>query len=133
MTYTRLALNGAEYHLIYNGEAKFEIEELTDGDELFMRLSPTDREGFELLLRAVEIMSQQAEACRRYENLDIGPAFSSAEQAKLVLPADLPRLHAAAVNAILKGLGAEVGGEDEEIDEGLAELNKKKESPAPNT
>ncbi|MEG1491655.1 MAG: hypothetical protein RR394_05320 [Oscillospiraceae bacterium] len=126
MKYSKLELNGIIYPLIFNGNAKFELEELYDG-EFIEKMNPMNKDGFSVLAHAVAIMSQQAELCRKYEGYDCGKVLSSEEIELLTLPNAIPSIYTAAVGCVLNGMGISSEGEDDCVDLGLEELNKKKE------
>lgn len=132
MKYGTLTLEGAEYFLICNGEARFLIEDQFGTDWLTF-MTPDNRDGFYLLSSVIEIMSQQAQLCRKYEGYEPTPAITAQQIRVMALPVDMPGIYGAALNIISQGMGMSIAEaqEDEDIDLGLLELNKKKESPAP--
>ena len=142
----KITFKGREYSLLYNGSAMFEVEaryskprEVAPGaDEaeadtfsIFDLIGERTPDGFKALCSIAAIMAEQGELMRRYMGYDAGAVLTAEELQIFLLPTEHINLYRAVCNAITKGYGREV--EEEEIDLGLIELQKKTEadSPAP--
>ena len=112
-----------KYHLAYTAKAMFELMDLL-GDKELMRVMI---EGYRDICQAAEIMSRAAEELRRYEGQDAGEILSADELMISARPVDLLELKTAMTQAVAYGYGREIENKTEEIDLGLAELQKKTE------
>lgn len=119
-----LSFAGKEYPLLFNGAALFAAQELTEKN-LVEALTEYNREGFDLLCRFVAILSEQAELCRRYEGHAPAEHLTAERLLRTAMPPDIEAMRLAALDALTRGYRREKGGEDEEIDLGLMELQKK--------
>lgn len=127
MRYTPYRFGRQEYPLIFNGAAMFDTQELTD-DSIIERVSKPDREGFELLCKTAAILSEQAELCRRCEGHTPEKPLDAARLMQMAMPTDILDMRAAVIDAIARGYRRELQNEDDEIDLGLMEIQKKRES-----
>ena len=121
---------GKALHLYMNGEAMFAIEALDEGrpegtDEVLDRISETSPEAIADLCRVAVILAEQGELCRRYLQYTPSRVLSDQELRMLLSPLQLRGLCAAVYRAVNAGFGAADADGDEDIDTGLAELEKK--------
>lgn len=117
---------GKEYYLLFNGAAKFEIDERY-GKDLSESLDKPGTEGMEVLGGICNILSIQGNLARVYVGLPETNIFDeSLPLSPLMTPVKQLYLKTVCVDAMNLGYGREIGEEDEEIDLGLAELSKKK-------
>lgn len=129
MKFTTVEINGKEYNLIYNGYAMFALMEFYAGS-INDALNANTIDSYDFVSHAVAVMSEQGELARRYLGYD-KRYFISYDQIKeysvMWSPLDAIRIKTAVIQAITRGYEREVNpDENKEIDEGLAELNKKK-------
>lgn len=114
---------GETYHLLFNGNAMFSVQELFGDAEMTEAIFAPTVDGMDALAKAFCLLAEQGELARRYDGYD-AKDIPDAERVRLMArPVDLPGLRAAVMKAILKGYGREV--EEAETDIGLAELQKK--------
>ena len=113
------------YHLAYTAKAMFEIQDISGEKEIMEILIDNTRDGFGLFCQAAEIMSQAAEDLRRYEGAKPGDVLTAEFIAMAARPVDLLELKGAMTRAVAYGFGREINDEKEEVDLGLAELQKK--------
>ena len=120
---------GKVLHLYMNGTAMFAIEALDAGREDYTdaidRMKADIPEGVADLLRVALILAEQGELCRRY--LGYSPERIPTEKELLLLlsPAQLMLLRVSALTAINAGYEQKESGQNDDIDTGLAELEKK--------
>ena len=125
-----LEYRGQNYCLLYNGFAMFEMID-TLGKDFIANMSKNDAESINNLIEGIKILSDQGEAARRAVGLDPAPVFKDAEVIDPVFMGGgaLLDLKNGCINAINLGNMREVTNEDEEIDLGLLELQKKRKQP----
>ena len=116
-----------KYHLAYTVKAMFELMDLLGDKELMRVMIDNSPEGYRDICQAAEIMSRAAEELRRYEGQDAGEILSADELMISARPVDLLELKTAMTQAVAYGYGREIENKTEEIDLGLAELQKKTE------
>ena len=118
---------GIEYTFIFNGAALFACyDKFGYGESPIDMITPNTAEGLDSLCWMAETLSEQGELVRRYLGYEKGPILKAAEISVLALPIDIIELRNAIVGAVAVGFKRETG-EDEEIDLGLIELEKKTE------
>lgn len=118
-----LTFAGRAYPLLFNGAALFAAQELTDKN-LVEAVTEYSKEGFGLLCRLVAILSEQAELCRRYEGYAPAEPLTAERLLCTAMPYDIEAMRLAALDALTRGYRREQA-EEEEIDLGLLELQKK--------
>ncbi len=114
---------GEEYLLAYNAWAMFQIQDLSPEKEIMEILADQGNDGYPLFCKAVEFMSEAAEGIGRYEGKAARKTLKSEQVMNLARPMDILELRQAMLEAVVHGYGREV--EEEVIDLGLAELQKK--------
>lgn len=129
MKITEITLAGQTYYLYFNGVAMFALQDIYGDNNVLELLSSTDAKGFDALCKVTAILAEQGELMRRYQGHDKGKMPTENDIRTLVMPIDIIKLKYAAMEAMLAGYGREIKNEDEEIDVGLLELQKKKEKP----
>lgn len=117
-------------HLYLNGEAMFAIEALDEGRSddatpVLDLISATTPEGVDALCKVATILAEQGEHCRRYLQYAPSRVPDTQELRMLLSPLQLRGLCVAVYRAVNAGLGAADADGDEDIDTGLAELEKK--------
>lgn len=137
MKAVKIGLAGRERYLCFTVEAMFQLEEAFGGTTaLTDAMGKNTREGLGAVCKAAAVLAEQGELARRELGYDPEPIPDAAVvSASIVHPADLARLRSAVVSAITLGIGREVEPENDEIDLGLADLDKQKktEPPGPTT
>jgi len=126
-----LRVGEAEYLLLYNGAAHFELRGRYG--ETF--LSGTDLSKKEDVLKIIDmlcVLAEQGELCRRETGYDAQPFLTAQKLLAVMLPADVITVHKKLLAAVSWGLRRDVAdavetGGDGRIDEGLLELQKKTE------
>lgn len=111
-----------EYGLLYNANAFFDLKEKWGDDIISLFFSKT-KEGFEALCDALSTMAMQDELTRRMNGYEKRKIPSKAYFMLTIRPLDVPRHLEAAADAIMRGMAQET--EEEEVDTGLLELQKK--------
>ena len=140
----QLEFRGKKLHLFLSGAALAALDELAEAWDdghaeesggFAALLSAPGREGQELLLQAVGILSQAGAAALEYMGRPKGDAMSGDELAQMLpvlTPLDLQRLREAVAGAMQEGFRSTGDEAAEKVDVGLAELekdDKKKRSP----
>ena len=121
---------GKSLHLYMNGSAMFAIDAL-DADlpagtpDVYDRLREETPEGVADLLHVALILAEQGELCRRYLHYTPERIPDSKELLLLLSPAQLSLLRVSVMLAVNAGYAQKDGGENDDIDTGLAELEKK--------
>lgn len=118
----KIEIGGQEYYLLYNGAAMFAID---DGGNISDRLWDTSAAGFDWICQAVAVLAEQGELARRYMGYDKGPLLTADAVKALTMPIDIIQLRQAVFRAVMAGYGREIKDDDQEIDLGLVELQKK--------
>lgn len=122
-----VCFQGREYHLLFNGNAMFAEKELFGKQGgIAQAISQDGVEGVRQLAEAFCLLAGQGELARRYEGHETQPVPNPEAVAVHALPVDLPAMRGAVMRAILKGYGREI--EEDEIDLGLAEVQKKRKA-----
>lgn len=120
---------GKVLHLYMNGTAMFAIEALDAGREdstdAIDRMKEDSPEGVADLLRVALILAEQGELCRRYLGYSPERIPTEKELSLLLSPAQLMLLRVSALMAINAGYEQKESGQNDDIDTGLAELEKK--------
>lgn len=128
MKAAKVTVNGAEYHLVYDGEAMFWArDEYGSAKLLLEKIQPDTREAFEAACAAGAYLAERGELIRRRLGYTPQGIPQADDFLLLVRPFEIVDLKNAVINAISLGYNREVqaaGGD--EIDEGLEELNQKK-------
>lgn len=119
-------LDGQVYHLILNGAALFDAyDEFGTKGDLLDLVTGTSRESFDHTCWMLVKLAQQGEAVRRFQGEDPMPMLTPMQAQRLLGPVDVVRARAAIRAAFAQGFEREAPDEEEEIDLGLAELQKK--------
>ncbi len=122
---------GKTVHLAYTVNAMFDINDILGENDLFEVLGKNDKKSFLLFCEVMSVLAENGEQCRRETGYPKGQMVSANELMVKMIPRDYTDAKSAALQAITIGLKREVIDEDEEIDEGLAELEKKESRPEP--
>lgn len=135
MKTTTLTIGGREYHLCCNGAAYYDLRErfaVETGESVLDPIRQEGKPGFTALCAYLWKLGEQGELVRRYQGYDRAAMVSEAEWRTTLLPGDIPAAKAAVAAAVMEGLHASTApGEDERVDLGLAELEKKNETGSP--
>lgn len=123
-------LGAKRMHLFYNGEAMFALDALDEGIEdgapdWWQRAMQNTLDGKRLLCKVACVLAEQGELCRRYLGYDPERVPTEAELNLLLTPMLHVKLRSAVALAVDEGLGSPSSDEDDDIDVGLAELEKK--------
>lgn len=117
-------------YLYFNANAMFAVEEMDrdtpEGEpevlELMQQVSET---GTTLLCKIAVILATQGELCRRYLQYSAARVPTENELLQMLTPVQLLQLRTAVCQAINEGWAQTESKEDDDIDTGLAELEKK--------
>lgn len=115
---TEITFKDNTYHLLYNGAAMFELQDI---DSIFEGV----RKDFDVFCRVLSTLTQQGELYRRYMGHEPGKFLDADELRVAVLPYEIHELQEAAFAAIVAGLRREVEEENKERDLSLEKLKKK--------
>lgn len=123
---------GKSLHLYMNGAAMFAIDGLdsdrpADYPDAIDRLKENTPEGVADLLNVALILAEQGELCRRYLHYSPERIPDAKELLLLLSPAQLSILRVSVMLAINAGYTQKESGENDDIDTGLAELEKKRD------
>lgn len=119
-------LDGQTYHLLMNAAALFDCyDRFGDKGEILDHIIGTTRESFDATVWILVKLCQQGELLRRYQGEDPSHMLSVEEASKTMSPLDLTRARAAIREAFCSGFDRETKAEEEEVDLGLIELQKK--------
>ena len=124
-------LDGITYHLCLNGNALFSCFERFDcGTDFLEKISGEDKESFLATCWCLETFSQQGAIVRRWQSAgkDKTPMLPAQKAAALMRPRDVIRARDALREAFRLGFAREEAREDEEIDLGWLEVQKKTEN-----
>ena len=128
MKAAKVTVAGATYYLVFDGEAMFTLRDIYGGTQLALEaIEPDTREGFAATCAIAAALAERGELLRRRLGYDAGTIPEKDDFLLMVRPFEIVTLKRAIMTAIELGYGREVtspGGD--EIDEGLAELNQKK-------
>lgn len=124
MKAAKITVAGTTYFLVMDGEAMFTIRDIYGGTRLMLEKMEQDtREGFLETCNAAAILAERGELVRRR----LGYEPERDDFALLTQPYEIVPLKRAIANAIKLGYGREITAPgDDEVDEGLEELNQKK-------
>ena len=128
MKSVKIKLGGREIHLLFNGAAMFELKTAFKGKTAIEAIKSKDPNHFENLCKVAAVMGEQGELYRRFMGYDKQPITTLDELKIIISPFDTIDVMNAVLQAITLGYTRETEDEDEEVDLGLAELNKKKQT-----
>ncbi len=116
-------LAGETYHLCLNGAALFDCYDKL-GDDPLDKIKGNSPEAFESTCWMLAKLSEQGELCRRFQGMDKGRILSFQHAKAMLAPLDVLRARESIRAAWNIGFDM-TEDEDEEIDLGLMELQKK--------
>lgn len=127
MKAAKITVAGTTYFLVMDGEAMFTIRDIYGGTRLMLEKVEQDtREGFLETCNAAAILAERGELVRRRLGYEPGRIPERDDFALLTQPYEIVPLKRAIANAIKLGYGREITAPgDDEVDEGLEELNQK--------
>jgi ankyrin repeat protein len=115
---------GKTYYLFYNGYAYFKLQDLLGDTPLSEAVLQGD---FGQMCDIAAVLAEQGELYRRALGYDRGEILAADKLRVLASPGEGVALRSAIIEAINEGLNRDKAGkEDDDVDLGLAELNKKK-------
>ena len=119
-------LNGQTYHLCLNGAALFDIYEKY-GSKGFVtdHIKGTGKKSFSATCWMLAKLAEQGELVRRYQGHDRGEIPTEQMLQVMLRPSDVAAAKVAIRYAVVLGFAREEEDEDQEIDMGLIELQKK--------
>lgn len=100
--------DGAEYTLLYTGEAMFDVKEIVGELDLTDALIPETKEGFARLCKAAAVMSEQGELVRRYLGYEPSEMLDEEQIRMLLPPTERVGLYNAVMAAIVLGCNREI-------------------------
>lgn len=116
---------GKTYHLLYNGRAMFAARDALGDQDIIAALTQPGAAGMQATVQAFCILAEQGELVRRMDGHAHGSIPDADDVAARIMPDELIELQQAVVNAVMRGYHRDQP--EEEIDLGLAELQKKTE------
>lgn len=126
MRTTEYQVGGRTFFLCLNGAALFDIYEKFGTDKpILTHIEGSDRAGFEALCWMLAKLSEQGELVRRYEGYEPGKIPGEHFFRTNLAPLEIARAKLAVTRAVTLGFEREVPGEEDRIDLGLMELEKK--------
>ena len=127
MKAAKMTVAGVTYYLVFDGEAMFMLRDIYGGTQLALEAIELDtREGFAATCAIAALLAERGELLRRRLGYDSGAIPEKDDFLLAVRPFEIVELKRAIMTAIELGYGREVTTPGDEIDEGLAELNQKK-------
>ena len=128
MKAAKITVGEVSYFLVLDGEAMFQIRDDFGGTKILLEaVEPDTREAFEATCTAAALLAERGELIRRRLGYEPGKIPERDDFLLLVRPFEVVDLKNAVIRAITLGYGREVETEDGgEYDEGLEELNQKK-------
>ena len=127
MKAAKMTVAGVTYYLVFDGEAMFALRDIYGGTQLALEaIEPDTREGFAATCAIAALLAERGELLRRRLGYDSGAIPEKDDFLLAVRPFEIVELKRAIMTAIELGYGREVTTPGDEIDEGLAELNQKK-------
>ena len=128
MKAAKITVAGADYYLVFDGEAMFTLRDNYGGTRLALeKIEEDTRESFLETCKIAVILAERGELIRRRLGYDAGKIPETDDFALLVRPYEITSIKNAVIKAISLGYGREVEAPgDNEIDEGLEELTQKK-------
>lgn len=124
MKLVKYDLDNNTYYLCFNGTAMFEINELLGEKRIIDLLTDNTAQSYQLTCQVLSILSEQGEAVRRYLGYDTQKPLTVDEILSIASPVDMLLMKNAIMKAVAIGYGKEIN-EDDEVDTGLIELQKK--------
>lgn len=119
-------LGGTTYHLLLNVAALFDCyEHFGDKGSLLDHITGTTAKAFDNTCWMLVKLAQQGEIFRRYQGMDKQPMLTVAQAQTLLSPLDLIAAQTAIREAYASGFERKVKDEEDDIDLGLVELQKK--------
>ena len=119
-----IKINGKTYDLLFNGAAMFAIRDKFETDNITELITENTALAFQRTCKIAVILAEQAELARRWLGHTARDMLTEEELLVSVSPLGIMQLKTALVDAMLAGYKRE--NNDDEIDIGLTELNKKK-------
>lgn len=116
---------GTTYYLMYTGTAFFALmEEFGDPSDMIEKISPNTKEAYSALCKIGGILSEQGAIYRSYMGYERTSTLDPDKFQAVARPVNMLALKRAVSNEVFSGLNREEN-EEEEIDLGLLELQKK--------
>lgn len=119
-----ITLGKKTYSLLYTADAYFEINE-TAGEDFMDKLLSQSRLSWDTAISCFAIMAREGELTRRWRGMAPEELVSEEELRRILMPADIPKIKKAVIEAVCMGL--HVSGENGAgpRDLGLMEYEKK--------
>lgn len=125
MKSVKVQIGGADYHLMFNGEAMFRLQDMYGDKPIFDILSPNSKEAFGELCRVLAVLAEQGELIRRQLGYDKSRMLTEEQAKTLITPVEILALKLAVFKAVALGYGREIEDTEGVVDLVLAELEKK--------
>lgn len=123
----KIILNGKEYPLLFNGTAMFAVKDVFGEDNVITAIKDNTPDAFASACKAAAILAEQGELLRRWEGYEPQEILTEKELLLTITPLGIVPLKNAVIEAVAAGYRRDIADENEEIDLGLEELNKKKD------
>lgn len=118
-------LVGKKAHLAYTVGAMFDINDILGERDLFEVLKQNTKESYGDFCAILAVMAEAGEKCRRAAGLERAYILTKEQLIAGMAPGEYLEARQKILDAIMLGLKREIVREEEEIDLGLAELEKK--------
>lgn len=126
MKLVEFTLHGKVFHLLLTGAALFDAyDRFGDKGDLVDHVIGTNRESYDNTIWMLVKLSQQGEAYRRFMKEEALPMLTVDEAMRTMGPKDVVRARVAIREAFAAGFEMETLDEEQEVDFGLMELQKK--------
>lgn len=130
MKTVEFSYGGKRLNLYFNGAAMFAISAMGDerpegSSKIEDEMQEVTPQGFATLCNVAAILAEQGELCRRYLQYPHSRIPTAEELLQLLTPIQMLGLRTAVIKAINLGYTQTESQEDDDIDTGLAELEKK--------
>ena len=119
-------INGELYDFLFNGAAMLAIRDKFETDNIVGLIEENNALGFQRACKIAVILAEQGELLRRYMGHEQRKMLTEDELRISITPVGIYELKNALADAQFEGYKRETKGENDEVDLGLAELNKKK-------
>ncbi len=119
-------INGKLYNLLFNASAMMAIRDKFETDNIVELIREDNALGFQRACKIAVILAEQGELLRRYMGHEQQGILTEDELRISLSPIGILELKNALADAQYDGYKREKKSEDDEVDLGLAELNKKK-------
>ncbi len=124
--YTTAKYKENDLYFAYTVNAMFQVNEmLEENEKLFSLLNVSNEKEMDRFCKLISILARCGAQVRESEGNPRPMVPEPDDMLSCISPVEFVAIKGAAINAILLGYGREVHDTQEEVDQGLAELEKK--------